>query len=278
MGKSRVRTFIVVLCLACLFAIITGCEEQAAKQPTAAPAKETKVVAEKAKVAPAPAKAAAEKPKETAEKAKETAKPAEAAKPSEKGTMLGPYAFKANWMDEPGFVTNWLVVGPFPNPGDRPDNKGFNTDYLKDYGGEPGYVPTNGMEVKDPNGAILKWQQYQSTDALINFFDVPFLKLEAGQEDVLCYCACWLESDADKDVDIRVGSDDGYKLWLNGKEIGVVHEYRSSGLDQETYKVKLNKGKNLVMIKVDQDYGEFEFMLRVVDASGKEVPGIKVWN
>ncbi|MGA2093741.1 MAG: hypothetical protein ABSH16_10100 [Sedimentisphaerales bacterium] len=262
----KVYICMFVLALVGLLAIITGCEEQAAKQPSATPQQPTKVVAEKAKPAAAPAPAPKPAP----------AKPAEAAKPAaEKGSATGPYGFKANFEDAPGFIVNWLVIGPFPNPGDRPDNKGFNTDYL---GGEAAYTPANGMEVKDPNGTILKWQPYQSNDALVNFFEIPFLKLEQGQEDILCYCACWLEADADKDVEIRVGSDDGYKLWLNHKEVGVVHEYRSSGVDQETYKVKLDKGLNLVLIKVDQDYGEYEFMLRVVTADGKPVEGVKIWN
>ena len=92
------------------------------------------------------------------------------------------------------------------------------------------------------------------------------------------YCACWLDSDADKDVEIRVGSDDGYKLWINHKLIATVHEYRAMEMDQETHKVKLNKGKNLLLIKVDQDTGEYQFMLRVVGSDGKATPGVTVWN
>jgi hypothetical protein len=261
MSKSKIHVLMGALCLVALLAVITGCEKPAAKEPAAAPAKETKVSVPAAKEAATPA---AEKPKEAA--------------PAAPTTGPGPHKFSANWMDEPGFITNWLIVGPFPNPGDRPTNAGFDIDYLKNYGGEANHTPANGMEIKKDDGTVVKWQQYQSTDTLINFFDVPFLNLESGQEDILCYAACWLESDADKDVEIRVGSDDGYKLWLNHAQIATVHEYRAAEMDQETYKVKLNKGKNLVLIKVDQDYGEFEFMLRVVNSEGKEVPGITAWN
>jgi hypothetical protein len=49
-------------------------------------------------------------------------------------------------------------------------------------------------------------------------------------------------------------------------------------MDQETYKVKLNKGKNLILLKVTQDWGDYQFTLRAVDADGKAVPGITVWN
>ncbi len=235
-----------VLCLTAICALIAGCESQA----TCSKAKEST--------------------KATGEKTKEAA--------TAKGPTLGPYGFTANWMDEPGFITSWLVVGPFPNPGERPDNEGFNIDYLKNYGGEENYTPTNGMEIKKDDGTMVKWQQYESTYTDISFFDIEHLNLEIDQEDILCYAACWLKADADKEVELRIGSDDGYKLWVNHKLIGEQNVYRSMEMDQESYKVKLNKGTNLILLKVAQDWGEYEFMVRIVDAEGKEVPGVKVWD
>ncbi len=277
MSKSQIRILISLLCLVAMGALIAGCEGQAAK--TCEKAKAEKATCEKEK--PAAEKPAAEKAKPAAEKpAAEKPKEAAAAPApaAGKAQTLGPYKFSANWMDEQGFVTHWLVVGPFPNPGERPDNKGFSIDYLKNYGGETGITPTNGMEIKKDDGTAVKWQQYASTYTEISFFAIEHLKLEYNAEDILCYCATWIESDADKDVEIRVGSDDGYKLWLNHKQVAEVHEYRSAEMDQETHKVKLNKGMNLVVIKVDQDWGEYQFMLRVVTPEGKEVTGLKVWN
>jgi hypothetical protein len=255
-----------VLCLAALCALIAGCEGQATC-PKAKEAKEVKATGEQAKPA-------AEKPKEAAKPAAE--KPKEAA--AEKGPALGPYALAKNWMDEQGFISNWLLAGPFPNLGERPDNNGYNIDYLKNYGGELNHVPANGMEIKIEGGTAVKWQAYQSTDTVVNFFAVEQLKLEPSQEDILCYAACWVDADADKEVELRIGSDDGYKLWVNHKLVSEQNVYRSMEMDQETHKVKLNKGKNLILVKVTTDWGEFAFMLRVVNAEGKEVPGIKVWN
>ena len=263
MSKSQIRTLMCVLCLAALCTMIAGCEGQA----TCPKAKETKAATEKCDVK---AKPAAEQAKPAAEKPKETA--------GVKAQTLGPYNVSSNWMDEQGFINNWLIVGPFPNPGERPNHPGFNIDYLKSYGGELNYVPTNNMEVKKDDGTVLKWQQCKSTTPEINFFSVDFLKLEPQQENILCYCACWIESDADKDVEMRIGSDDGYKLWLNHKLVSEQDVYRAMEMDQETHKVKLNKGLNLVLLKVTQDYGEFQFELRVVGSDGKAVPGVKFWN
>ncbi len=255
----------LVLCLTALCAVIVGCDAQAATP--------------KAKDANAPA--AAEKPAAAVKPAAE-AKPAPA--PAVKsanavaGPTLGPFNLAKNWAEEQGFVANWLICGAFPNLGERPDNTGFTTDYLKDNGGEMAFTPANGMEIKDPNGKVLKFQPYHATGTDIIFGDVNFLGIDPTQEKILVYCACWLDADTDKDVEVRVGSDDGYKLWINHQLISEQHVYRAMEMDQETHKVKLNKGKNLLLIKVDQDTGEFQFMLRVVGADGKEIPGVKVWN
>jgi hypothetical protein len=265
MSKSQFRTMMLVLCVAALCAVIAGCQEEAASPK----AKDVKATAEKAPAAkPAPAPAAKPAPAPAA-------KPAAAAVA---GPTLGPFKLAKNWAEEQGFVANWLICGTFPNPGERPDNTGFATDYLKNYGGEAAFTPTNGMEIKKDDGSAVKFLPYATTGTDIIFGDVANLKIEANQEKILVYCACWLDSDADKDVEVRVGSDDGYKLWINHQLISEQHVYRAMEMDQETHKVKLNKGQNLVLIKVDQDTGEYQFMLRVVGADGKAAPGVTVMN
>ena len=265
----------LVMCLAALCALIAGCQEEAAspkaKEVKAAPAPAPVKVAEK----PAAPKAA-EKPTPAPAPA-----PKPAAAPAAAGPTLGPFKLAKNWAEEQGFVVNWLICGPFPNPGSRPDNAGFNTDYLKDYGGEAAFTPTNGMEIKGggiKGDSVVKFLPYSTTGTDIIFGDVAHLKIEANQEQILTYSACWLDSDEDKDVEVRVGSDDGYKLWINHQLISEQHVYRAMEMDQETHKVKLNKGKNLLLIKVDQDTGEYQFMLRVVTPDGKAAPGVTVWN
>jgi hypothetical protein len=187
---------------------------------------------------------------------------------------LGPYE-----LDAAGFIANWLILGTFPNPGDRPNNKGFDIDYLKNYGGEAGHIPANGMEITKDDGKKVKWLPYEAKyTGRVDFTAVEHLGLGYEQEDILAYAACWLECDKDANVQLRVGSDDGYKLWVDHNLVGVQHVYRSAYQDQENYPIKLSKGMHLVLIKVDQDYGSFEFMMRVTTAAGNRAGEIKVWN
>ncbi|UCC23022.1 MAG: hypothetical protein JSW23_02835 [Planctomycetota bacterium] len=188
--------------------------------------------------------------------------------------VLGPYE-----LDEEGFITNWLIIGPFPNPGDRPDNKGFNIDYLQNYGGEAKHVPFSGMQIEKSDGTTVAWAPYEASySSRIDLCSVDHLGLDYEQEDVLVYAACWLKCEKDMSGQIRVGSDDGYKLWLDHKLIGAEHVYRAAYRDQESYPVNLSEGMHFLLIKVDQDYGTFEFMLRVVTPDGSRAPGIKIYN
>ena len=239
MGRDRIRIWIAGLCLTAVCVFITGCQCPDEKTTTCTLAKTPEPSVER----------------------------------------LGPYGFMTDWTDEEGFITNWLIVGPFPNPGERPDNAGFHVDYLKNYGGEAGHIPADGTEIAKDDGTMVKWQQYKSQDDIrVNFFDAEHLDLGYETEDILVYAACWLECYQDVDVEIRVGSDDGYKLWVDHKLIGEEHVYRAAAIDQESYPITLSEGMHLILIKVDQDYGGFEFVMRVVTPDHRKIPEIKVWN
>jgi hypothetical protein len=198
---------------------------------------------------------------------------APAAKPAAPADLKGPFQ-----ADAEGFIRNWLFAGPFPNPGGRPEGdenaqascKGFAADLLK---GEAAYVPKAGMEVPVEGGKKVVWK------AIVSDADmVDMAGLMDATDNTVIYAACWVELEKDADVEIRIGSDDGNKLWVDHKQVAVVHEHRAASADQDTHKMKLAAGKHLVLIKVDNDWGGFSFCLRIVTPDGKKVPNLKVWN
>ncbi len=190
--------------------------------------------------------------------------------------LAGPFA-----PDADSFIRNWLVVGPFPNPGGRPQGemdavpkcKGFDTDFLK---GEAAYIAEAGKEVACEGGKKLAWKACKSDSDLVDFLALSGLTMGDG-ENIAAYAFCWVELDQDVDAQVRVGSDDGYKLWIDGQLVKAVHEHRGAEQDQETYKMKLAKGKHPLLLKVDTDWGQFAFYLRILGADGKKV-ALKVWN
>jgi len=203
--------------------------------------------------------------------------PAPAAAPAQPAAapagLKGPFQADAD-----GFIRNWLFAGPFPNPGGRPEGdenakascKGFAADLLK---GEAAYVPKAGMEVPKEGGGTVVWKAITSDADMVDMTG-----LMDSTDNTVIFAACWVEIEKDADVEIRIGSDDGNKLWVDNKQVAVVHEHRAASADQDNHKMKLTAGKHLVMIKVDNDWGGYSFCLRVVTADGKKVPNMKVWN
>ena len=59
-----------------------------------------------------------------------------------------------------------------------------------------------------------------------------------------------VDSPADQDAEILLGTDDGAKLWVNGKEVFHHEETKAAAPGQHTVAVKLKKGTNTVLLKV----------------------------
>lgn len=175
---------------------------------------------------------------------------------------LGPFD-----LDERGFVRNWLVLGSFASPGGR---AGREHDCI---GGEANHVPRSGLEVQGKT-----WTAFQTKGHNLAMPNVPHLNMRPGAPNLIVYAACWLEVESDQDAEIRIGSDDGCKLWMNHQDFSKRLPAGGAKIDQVITPLKLTRGRHLLLAKVDQQSGPFEWMLRVVTPKGERAPGVRVWN
>jgi ribosomal protein L11 methylase PrmA len=86
------------------------------------------------------------------------------------------------------------------------------------------------------------------------------------------------ESDRDQTVELRLGTPNGWKLWVNGQSLFAHEEYHQSArMDQYRTPVQLKAGKNAILLKIcqneqDQDWAqEWKFQIRVCDPTGTAV-------
>ena len=182
-----------------------------------------------------------------------------------------------------GFIRDWFVCGPFPSSGGRTesDKTGWDVDYLTATGGEAGTAPEPGTAYRAEftedeyafweNAAIdVAWRRHVSPDDFIDLGKI-FVRNDVRGLDfapiqyVIGYVACTIDSPVDQDVRIAIGSDDGYKIYLNHALIAKNRVYRGPEKDQEKIDAHLKKGKNLLLVKVDQDIGGYGFFLRLLD-------------
>jgi len=184
--------------------------------------------------------------------------------------------------DKTGFIKHWLIAGPFPNYAKSP---AFNIDYLESTGGEAKTLPAAGIRYdaefdargKDREAERSLWfgGKAQKKGLKISWLPFAFSKGIVAPLyrqidyfmtfDKICYyAACYVKVNADVKLVLCIGSDDGNKVYVNGKLVTKKNVPQGRGIrpDSERAVVKLKKGVNLILIKILQGGGGLGHALR----------------
>ncbi len=141
----------------------------------------------------------------------------------------------------------WLLAGPFPNASEASATcPGFFRDWLSAQGREEKAALAKGAEI---GGRTVV--QAQAESGIID------LNRHLGESaDSVAYA--YLEfASGGGEYALRMGSDDGIRAWLNGSRIVDDHVHRSMNPGDEAVPVQLSRGRNRLLVKVDQGYGEW---------------------
>ena len=169
-----------------------------------------------------------------------------------------------------GFLSKWMIVGPFDNK----DELGFAVAH----GPEKQLAEEKSVSVNDEydgQPGKVKWMPIATED---DFGVVDIAKQIQNYKGSLMYTMTTWTSPRDQQVEIRLGTPNSWKLWVNGKLVFEREEYhRSSQMDQYTVPVSLRSGENILMLKIcqneqTQDWAQrYQFQVRVCDHSGSAV-------
>lgn len=177
---------------------------------------------------------------------------------------LGKLGEKVDVTAHLGLVLNWKVIGPFDNT----EGKGFNAVY------PPEEKIDFAAKYKGKNGEVA-WKDFVTAD------DKGYVNLNkafAQEKDVVAYCASVFNLPEARKVNVRFGTPNGWKLWVNGKPIFGRDEYHSGeSFDQFSFDVDLKAGENVILFKCMQNNQpeswavDWRYRLRVCDPSGTAV-------
>ncbi len=165
-----------------------------------------------------------------------------------------------------GFVANWKLLGPFDNTrqasfdvayapeGDYVSGK---LDFDRTYQGKTGTVGWRGAQTKEQDGSL----------DLNSIFE--------KEKGAIVYAYGEFSTVTDLDCQVRIGSPNACKVWVNGV-LAVNREVYHSGnqIDQYVEPVKLRKGANTILVKVCQNEQtepwaqDWLFQLRFTDSTG----------
>ncbi len=185
---------------------------------------------------------------------------------------LGENAAPVNYLREDGLMNEWNLMGAFPNQTIEkpvtPDGalrSGFHKDYLEVLGGEANAVIKKNTTVKyqDEHGNKKTAETYYigANRGVVNFDNIfPDMDYKVA------YAYSYIHSPKKQLIHFYFGSDDCPKIWINNK---LVHKSWMGGRGlkarDDYFTVNLHKGLNSVLIKVEEGWGSWQFILEAFD-------------
>ncbi len=166
-----------------------------------------------------------------------------------------------------GFINSWKVAGPFDNK----DEKGFAVAYApENEAASPAGV--NVQAEYDGQLGKVKWADIKTDD---DFGVIDIAKQIQNYKGSLMYLSTTWNSQQAQDVEIRLGTPNAWKLWVNGEKVFEREEYhRNSEMDQYRIPVKLKAGANAIVLKLCQNEQtqewaqDYQVQLRICDSTG----------
>jgi hypothetical protein len=104
--------------------------------------------------------------------------------------------------------------------------------------------------------------------------NLPYTQLKAAA----AYAVSDFYAERGGPVELRLGSQNAFKIWLNGKYLFGQDEYhRNKAIDQYPVPAELKAGRNEILVKVCQneqkeDWAtDWDFQLRICDPTGAPI-------
>jgi hypothetical protein len=76
-------------------------------------------------------------------------------------------------------------------------------------------------------------------------------------------------------VKLLLGSDDGLKVWVNGKKVFSIKPKRGLTPEENSVDVVLNKGWNQLVLKIENNVGGWGFALDIKDRNNQAISSLK---
>ncbi len=134
----------------------------------------------------------------------------------------------------------------------------FNSDWFTE-GGAASVRPVAGAK-QEVDGEKFTWKRVNAENARVDL-------LGGADRDSHNYCIgyAWTEFDSPEETDawLGIGSDDGLRIWLNGERVNDKWVARTSRLDDDVVPLRLKKGPNQILIKIQNVKGLWSFTARL---------------
>jgi CubicO group peptidase (beta-lactamase class C family) len=161
------------------------------------------------------------------------------------------------------FLRRWLIAGPVkmnPDSTSKPSTelqqKFFTAEHVSFRSGSDVIIPSSS------DGDNLKWSFYESANDQV-VFDTIF----KGVDFAAAFAAAEIMSDRERSLILSLGSDDAVKVYFNGQLVHKNWIARAANADDDIVQLKLRKGRNVLVLEVQDIEGGWAFIARFADKS-----------
>lgn len=155
------------------------------------------------------------------------------------------------------YITAWQVAGPYQQTG-----KSFQELF------DIVFPPETGQ------AAEVKWKPLPAGADPRRPFVMDVLKALGGEQCV-AYLRTRVFSEKEQPARLEYGSDDGVKIWLNGRQVAALNVARPLSPGSDKVDVTLQAGWNTLLVKLTQNNLGWEFCARFVKPDGSRLTGLK---
>lgn len=151
-----------------------------------------------------------------------------------------------------GYILAWVVSGPYTQ-----ESKNHSALFDIAFAPEKANAPAAWNPVPAPQNTRL----------------IQLDKLLGGNDRV-AYVRTSIVCQKAVTATLELGSDDGVKVWLNGKVVHSNNATRPASEASDKVKLDLKQGPNILLIKVTQGGGEWSLIARLKDESNQPLGGV----
>lgn len=155
----------------------------------------------------------------------------------------------------------WKLYGPYPMPKETPSWEIFNIAF----GPEALLIGQPQGELPEPSKTLIVYpgMTVWLSDEL------------ADVEQVVAYATTTIEVDKDRSIRFMMGSNDGNKVWIDGKLVHAKDVYRDVHPEADSFVVELEAGRHELVMMITQGTSKWGFAMDARDPRGVPLP---IWE
>jgi len=158
-------------------------------------------------------------------------------------------------------IKDWYIIGPFDNS----DKEGLRKEFPPEK-----EINLNLTYPGKENSSVVWFRPFGYEDS--GYVDLN--ELISPNDYTIAYALTYVFCDKKRELELRCGSQDGVRIWINGEEAFYSESSGSAEVDDHFVVVKLKKGWNEILLKVSSTWGGWGFYFRITDLQGNPLEAL----